>query len=362
MKKLNKITAALASLVLAATALTGCVTDNPDLAPQVDLSTFYLRGNMNNWCKDALADGSFTVNEDGSYSIKYTAKADPDEFAIADKSWSVKYCAATEVTVGGDFVELAAGGGNAKVTGQVPGNNYKMTIQPLSSSVKVKVELAGSNIPSFYVLDTTKGLVEMPYDGTSYTYYMAPAVNATENVVIWSEGKYYTGSVKFKDTKEIELKAEDEVGYLAVTSLAADDLVKLVLTVTDKKVSVKANNATPENFKVVLKFPETTAEKVVINTSIGWDGGVKTGQISVDGKKFGTGNGFEFDIEDEQICFYITKDYDVSGTWIEEQAPKGANFKLEAAFDGGAADGGKWYALALDKDVVELTYEDDWIE
>ena len=361
MKKLNKIMAAFASLALSAAVFTGCVTDNPDLESLVDLSSFYLRGNMNNWCNDALTDGSLTENPDGTFTITYTAKSNPDEFAIADATWATKYCNGTEVVVDGDFVELAAGGGNAKVTGQVPGNNYKMTIQPLSSSVKVKVELAGSNIPSFYVLDTTKGLVEMPYDGKSYTYYMAPAVNATENVVIWSEGKYYTGSVKFQDTKEIELKAEDEVGYLAVTSLAADDLVKLVLTVTDKKVSVKANDATPENFKVVLKFPETTAEKVVINTSIGW-GGVKTGQISVDGKKFGTGNGFEFDIEDEQICFYITKDYDVSGTWIEEQAPKGANFKLEAAFDGGAADGGKWYALALDKDVVELTYEDDWIE
>ena len=350
------------TLLVAFVALSfmGCPSIHSDLDPLVDLKPFYLRGNMNNWCNDALTDGALTANADGTYSITYTAKAEPDEFAIANEAWSTKFCG-VEVAVGADFVDLIPGAGNAKVTGQVPGNNYKMTIQPLSDTVKVKVELAGVNVPSFYVLDTTKGLVEMPYDGTSYTYYMAPAVNATENVVIWSEGKYYTGSVKFQDTKKIELKAEDEVGYLAVTSLAADDLVKLVLTVTDKKVSVKADLAIPENFKVVLKFPETTAQKVVINTSIGW-GGVKTGQISVDGKKFGTGNGFEFDIEDEQICFYITKNYDISGTWVEEQAPEGANFKLEAAFDGGAPDGGKWYALALDKDVVELTYEDDWIE
>ena len=347
-------------VALLAFSFMGCPSIHSDLDPLVDLKPFYLRGNMNNWCNDALKDGALTANDDGTYSITYTAKAEPDEFAIANEAWSTKFCG-VEVVVGADFVDLIPGAGNAKVTGQVPGNNYKMTIQPLSDTVKVKVELAGVNVPSFYVLDETKGLVEMPYDGTSYTYYMAPAVNATENVVIWSEGKYYTGSVKFQDTKEIELKAEDEVGCLAVTSLAADDLVKLVLTVTDKKVSVKADLAIPENFKVVLKFPETTASKVVINTSIGW-GGVKTGQISVDGKKFGTGNGFEFDIEDEQICFYITKDYDISGTWVEKEAPKGANFKLEAAFDGGAADGGKWYALALDKDVVELTYEDDWIE
>lgn len=350
------------TLLVAVMALSfmGCPTVYEDLAPQVDLSPFYLRGNMNNWCNDALTDGALTKNDDGSFSITYTAKAEPDEFAIADEGWGVKYCNGTEITVGADFVELGSGGANAKITGQVPGNNYKMTIKPLSTSIEVKVELAGVNVPSFYVLDTTKGLVEMPYDGTSYTYYMDAATDTTENVVIWSEGKYYTGSVKFQGDA-VELTSKEEVGYLAVTSLVADDLVKLVLTVKEGKVSVKADVAIPEHFKVVLKFPESTAEKVTINTSIGW-GGVKTGQISVDGKKFGTGNGFEFDIEDKQICFYITKDYDISGTWVEEQAPKGANFKLEAAFDGGDPDGGKWYALALDKDVVELTYEDDWIE
>ena len=243
MKKLNKITAALASLVLAATALTGCVTDNPDLAPQVDLSTFYLRGNMNNWCIDALADGSFTVNEDGSYSIKYTAKADPDEFAIADKSWSVKYCAATEVTVGGDFVELAAGGDNAKVTGQVPGNNYKMTIQPLSSSVKVKVELAGSNIPSFYVLDETEGLVEIPYDGTSYNYQFS-AEAASTDLVIWSDKVYYTGEATVGTAKE--LTADDEVGYLTVSGVVSGKDYMATFTVDDDdKVSVTVTKMCP---------------------------------------------------------------------------------------------------------------------
>lgn len=142
MKKLNKIMAAIASLALSAAVFTGCVTDNPDLESLVDLSSFYLRGNMNNWANDALTDGSLTENTDGTFTITYTAKANPDEFAIADATWATKYCNGTEVVVDGDFVELAAGGDNAKVTGQVPGNNYKMTIQPLSSSVKVKVELA----------------------------------------------------------------------------------------------------------------------------------------------------------------------------------------------------------------------------
>ena len=357
---MKKLLTFAASICAAALMFTGCPSVHSDLESQVDLSSFYLRGNMNNWCNDALTDGSLTKNDDGTYTITYTAKANPDEFAIADSGWANKFCNGAEVAVDGDFVELTAGGANAKVTGQVPGNNYKMTIKPLNSSVQVKVELAGSNTPSFYVLDTTKGLVEMPYDGTSYTYYMDAATDTTENVVIWSEGKYYTGSVKFQGDA-VELTSTEKLGSLAITSLAAEDLVKLVLTVKEEKVSVKADVAIPENFKVVLKFPESEAQKVVINTSIGW-GGVKTGQISADGKKFGIKNGFEFDIKDKQICFYITKDYDISGTWVAEQAPTGANFKLEASFDGGAADGGKWYALALDKDEVELTYVDDWIE
>ena len=243
MKKLNKIMAAFASLALSAAVFTGCVTDNPDLESLVDLSSFYLRGNMNNWCNDALTDGSLTENTNGTFTITYTAKSNPDEFAIADATWATKYCNGTEVVVDGDFVELAAGGGNAKVTGQVPGNNYKMTIQPLSSSVKVKVELAGSNIPSFYVLDTTKGLVEIPYDGKSYNYEFS-ADAETANLVIWSDKVYYTGEATVGTAKE--LTADDEVGYLTVSGLTSGKLYNASFTVDDDdKVSVTVTRLCP---------------------------------------------------------------------------------------------------------------------
>lgn len=243
MKKLNKIMAAFASLALSAAVFTGCVTDNPDLESLVDLSSFYLRGNMNNWCNDALTDGSLTENPDGTFTITYTAKSNPDEFAIADATWATKYCNGTEVVVDGDFVELAAGGDNAKVTGQVPGNNYKMTIQPLSSSVKVKVELAGSNIPSFYVLDTTKGLVEIPYDGKSYNYEFS-ADAETANLVIWSDKVYYTGEATVGTAKE--LTADDEVGYLTVSGLTSGKPYNASFTVDDDdKVSVTVTKMCP---------------------------------------------------------------------------------------------------------------------
>ena len=198
------------TLLVAFVALSfmGCPSIHSDLDPLVDLKPFYLRGNMNNWCNDALTDGALTANDDGTYSITYTAKAEPDEFAIANEAWSTKFCG-VEVAVGADFVDLIPGAGNAKVTGQVPGNNYKMTIQPLSDTVKVKVELAGVNVPSFYVLDENEGLIEIPYDGAAYNYIFV-ASGSSDSLCIWSDNVYYVGSA-VKGTEK-ELSVSETIG------------------------------------------------------------------------------------------------------------------------------------------------------
>ncbi len=229
-------------VALMALSFMGCPSIHSDLDPLVDLKPFYLRGNMNNWCNDALTDGALTANADGTFSITYTAKAEPDEFAIANEAWSTKFCG-VEVAVGADFVDLIPGAGNAKVTGQVPGNNYKMTIQPLSDTVKVKVELAGVNVPSFYVLDTTKGLVEIPYDGAAYNYQFS-ADAETANLVIWSDKVYYTGEATVGTAKE--LTADDEVGFLTVSGVASGKDYIATLTVDDDdKVSVTVTQMCP---------------------------------------------------------------------------------------------------------------------
>ena len=223
------------TLLVAVLALSfmGCPTVYEDLKPQVDLSSFYLRGNMNNWCNDALEDGALTANDDGTFSITYTAKAAGDEFAIANEGWSSKFCG-KEVAVDGDFVKMEPGAGNAKVTGQVPGNNYKMTIKPLSDTVEVKVELAGVNVPSFYVLDGNEGLIEMPYDGTAYSYKFT-ATGDTETLCIWSNNVYYTGTAVLGTAKT--LTKADEIDGLTVTGLEADLKYLAKITVSDKGVA-----------------------------------------------------------------------------------------------------------------------------
>lgn len=231
MKKLNKITLGLASLAFAAAALVGCADNNPDREPQVNLTTFYLRGNMNNWANDKIADGALTANGDGTYSITYTAKAADDEFAIADEKWTVKFCDGTSVAVDGDNTELASGGKNAKVTGQIPGNNYKMTIQPLSSSVIVKVELAGANVQTFYFDDENDGLQAFSYDGSKYTRSFTASADGTSELVIFSEGKYYyseTAISGFK--KEVTLKTAESKKTTTTPALTSNVSYKVIVT------------------------------------------------------------------------------------------------------------------------------------
>ena len=60
---MKKIISLFAALLVAAGAMTvtSCATSH-DESPIVDLSTFYLRGNMNNWANDSIEDGKMTAN------------------------------------------------------------------------------------------------------------------------------------------------------------------------------------------------------------------------------------------------------------------------------------------------------------
>lgn len=360
---MKKIISLFAALLVAAGAMTvtSCATSH-DESPIVDLSTFYLRGNMNNWANDSIEDGKMTANPDGSYSITYTAKAADDEFAIANSGWSVKYCNGTSVTVGAETATvLGNNGGNAVVKGQTPGNNYKMTVIPAETNVSVKVELAGSNVPDFYILDKTTGLIKMEYDGTSYTYEFK-ASGDSETLTIWSKDKYYKGSISYKaDTPEnVTLDSENKATSISISGLDIGKSFKLVLTVSEETVSARVIVAIPEHFKVIMTFKDNENDSIKINSNISWSG-VKTGSWSIDETNFDT-LGKEAKIKDHKLIFYISKDYDITGTWCAEQAPKGANFKLEATIGNGSADGGLWYKLPLDKDIVEITYYEDRIK
>ena len=318
------------TLLVAFVALSfmGCPSIHSDLDPLVDLKPFYLRGNMNNWCNDALTDGALTANADGTFSITYTAKAEPDEFAVANEAWSTKF-GGVEVVVGADFVDLIPGAAaNAKVTGQVPGNNYKMTIQPLSDTVKVKVELAGVNVPSFYVLDTTKGLVEMPYDGTSYNYQFS-AEAASTDLVIWSDKVYYTGEATVGTAKE--LTADDEVGYLTVSGVVSGKDYMATFTVDDDdKVSVSVTQMCPYFIVGAINYVDTDVFDRMSATD---EDGVYTFEFT-----YKTSMSANWGSPSDGVAFKIT---DGNGSWnaVFQDAALTAEF-VESGDDGNATASG----------------------
>lgn len=53
------------------------------------------------------------------------------------------------------------------------------------------------------------------------------------------------------------------------------------------------------------------------------------------------------------IVFYVSKDYDVNGTWVVEQAAEGTNFKFQFSEDGYADQGG-WFNITSD---AEQTFD-----
>lgn len=169
MKKITKILAAVTTALVL--SFTGCVNSNADLDTMIDLSPFYLRGNMNGWANAALSDGALTAKGDGTYTIAFTAGSSDDQFAIADSGWSVKYCDGKNVALNAGYTELTSGGDNAVATGLTAGTTYTMTIQPGSTSVFVKIDgeaLVNADVSTLTSTTAVKTGAYVKIEGASY--------------------------------------------------------------------------------------------------------------------------------------------------------------------------------------------------
>lgn len=146
MKKLNKITAVLASLAMTATALTGCVDSYPDNEPVGELGEIYLRGTMTDWNAD---DSSKLVagEQTGFYSVNWQARGESESFKFADDAWGTQYCQhsgnatytsnVAGVTIG--TTDDGNGGENDTVSGLTTGSWYKFDVIAGPTSISVTV-------------------------------------------------------------------------------------------------------------------------------------------------------------------------------------------------------------------------------
>lgn len=153
MKKLNKITAALASLALVVAAFTGCPSSNPDLEAVGDLSGFYIRGALyeDGWnilTEDNLLVADTDKGEVGFYYATFKALGTSGAWKIANSDWTSQYNQnAGNMTIGSlpdgvtdEPVDDGNGGFNECFVGLTEGQWYKINVIASATSVEVSME------------------------------------------------------------------------------------------------------------------------------------------------------------------------------------------------------------------------------
>lgn len=214
MKKLNKITAALASLALVAAAFTGCVNAHADLEPAtfpegiIGTPTCF---NHSETAKDigwgdAWVEAFTYENGVGTYTFKYVESkweegAGNAAFKLYDLSTSTEYGAAALTGLDTDGFTWDMSGGNAVVSGLTAGSSYTITVVGAASpilSIAVAEGDSGSSLPIPYYFDGVMYLV-------GDVYALAGGTNAwsfsTENLISGGSVDASTGIVTY--TKDI---------------------------------------------------------------------------------------------------------------------------------------------------------------
>ena len=194
----------------------------------------YVRGGMNGWNK-----GEITKNDDGSYTFDFKATGENLEFKVADNGYAVAYGKdSSDIAVGGDFVALKSKGDNAKLTGMVIGNEYKLTLKLENNVVSVKLTLEKNNVPTFYVIGDGE-LTEMKYDGTSYCYQFK-ASSESQDLYVYSDGSYYKAAdVALSATKDTEVTKSASKDKIVLSGLTSEK--EYLVTLTVGETAVKAN-------------------------------------------------------------------------------------------------------------------------
>lgn len=374
-----------------------------------ELKGFILRGGMSNWGNpyldkndkdeyEAKSDiANYILKQSNKtdkgiyYTVSYVATAAEEDFAIANLDWSEKYADGTVEAGKDSFFALKKGDvPNAKVTNQTVGSTYIMTVFiDLDGNVSAKVienpaviqltfQMTGATAGTKYWIngDAFNGWgAGWPYkawDGdaafatdTDHAKYCATA--DAKGVVTWpavelkcQRNVSVTQKFKVVDIVDANLESGDpnlNRGDGSYTFTPKEDgswLVLIDLDNSEEKYECTISEKILSN-KITMKIPDDIAEKasVKIDSNISWSG-VKAGKWSSDGTTF-TNSTLTVtpDKASKTIVFYVSKDYDVSGTWVVDQAAEGTNFKFQFSEDGYADQGG-WFNITSD---AEQTFD-----
>lgn len=274
----------LTGVIAAAALLFGFASCSGDLhdAEIINLSNYGIRGTMTGW--DANDDVALANNNDGTYSVSFTATGDSDSFAVlemGDTSWNTAYRLAQPKSEGDTVNTFNATNGMEQkvykgqsancctIEGLVKGDKVDLLITPSTTYITVKVTITsggGAADPVPYYFDgmylvgdnfTVGSMTNLWSFGADNLIYGA-SVSKTTGVVTYTKDIVATDTTTQMGINDsswgnkqlgegISIKVGDELtkldgteGNFNVTNLKGNTPYRVTITTTPEKVvSVK---------------------------------------------------------------------------------------------------------------------------
>lgn len=294
--------------------------------------------------------GKVVVTEDNNYYPVYGGISDTDESGAGDLPEAAEY---------------------RGVSGLIAGQPYKLTISVTTKGI-ITATIEEQPVTVAVVINGTNGTAGKEYTINGDLWKDVKATAASDGAFRFAAATFETRA-NYTFSKKLTIKGDgcNWSGDTVVTYTPVTTSNKtFVATTFDVSAAKPASTAmavastSDLSMRIVMKVPDDIAAKdsVTIDSNLSW-GGFKNGKwadINTDDKfKSGPANsGNELVVvpnkTEKTITFFISADYDVTGTWVESQAAAGTNFKFQFSEPGYANNGG-WFNITSDS-VQNLDY------
>ncbi|WP_294429033.1 carbohydrate-binding module family 20 domain-containing protein [uncultured Treponema sp.] len=286
MKKLNKITAAFASLALAATALIGCVDTHDDLE--------YLNSAEKVWIIGSIDEfGAWTLNkamalkegEDSVFTGTFTAKNAGAEFKVIiddNSNWDSAFWSGDTTPFYADTeVKCATVGGVSNCTVSLDiGVEYQITVNALDGSAPtVKFTAIGGKAATKLTINangmaTTMTNADGVYSSTVVAKSDSLLFSISDGTKVYglkeADAKAFKSGTTYtlvEATEATEIAVTKNVGYDFISKIGADGVI--TLTVKDlKPIEIKSVPGGFNDWSIGTAAPtlvkEGTAESVYV--------------------------------------------------------------------------------------------------